>query len=295
MPKICYVYNKLRSDSLEIIDIATQIIEEYQKQGYNLTLRQLYYQFVARDLIPNTMRNYKRLGDIINNGRLAGLIDWYAIEDRTREVVSMPHWNSVSDIVHACANQYSIDKWEGQQYRPEVWVEKEALAGIVGGVCKRWDISYLSCRGYTSQSEMWKSAQRIRYTIQKGQTPVILHLGDHDPSGIDMTRDIKERVSLLTGLGSDFEVELRRLALNTKQVEYYRLPPNPAKVTDSRYEQYQAEYGSSSWELDALEPSVIDDLIDENVGNLCDREKWNEREAEEQEQRAILRRVADNL
>ena len=74
---------KFRASSLAIIDQANEIIDEYQADGYDLTLRQLYYQFVARNLIPNSQSEYNKLGTAINNGRLAGLIDWDAIKDRT--------------------------------------------------------------------------------------------------------------------------------------------------------------------------------------------------------------------
>ena len=105
MPKILYVKKKFASSSIGVIDQANKIIDDYTAQGYKLTLRQLYYRFIAQDLFPddwldsslktkNTMKNYKHLGDIINDARLAGLIDWEAIEDRTRSVRSLPHWSS---------------------------------------------------------------------------------------------------------------------------------------------------------------------------------------------------------
>ena len=166
MPKVSYIDKTFRPSSLDLIITANLIIDDYQRQGFKLTLRQLYYQFVARDLIDNTQRNYKRLGSVINDARLAGHIDWDAIEDRTREVASIPHWDSPSEIINACARQFRIDKWRGQKYRPEVWIEKEALAGVVERVCHDLDISFLSCRGYTSQSEMWASIQhRPRKTV----------------------------------------------------------------------------------------------------------------------------------
>ena len=86
MPKITYKEYRLKQASLDIINQANQIIREYSAQGFDLTLRQLYYQFVSRDLIPNSQREYKRLGSIINKGRLAGLVDWNAIVDRTRNL-----------------------------------------------------------------------------------------------------------------------------------------------------------------------------------------------------------------
>src|SRR5262249_10346260 len=157
-------------------------------QGYNLTLRQLFYQFVSRDLIPNNVRSYKRLGSIINDARLAGLIDWSAIEDRTRNLHELPCWRTPAGIIRSCAQQYRTDLWAKQENRVEVWIEKEALAGVFERVCDELRVPFFSCRGYTSQSEMWVAGHRLKRIIDAGQRPVILHFGDHDPSGMDMTR-----------------------------------------------------------------------------------------------------------
>ena len=133
MPKLAYVSKDFSAKSLATIDLANRIIDEYRAQGYTLTLRQLYYQFVARDLIPNRVQEYKRLGSVVNDARLAGLIDWEAIEDRTRNLRSLAHWTSPDSIVEACASQYRIDKWARQPVRVEVWIEKEALADRTSG------------------------------------------------------------------------------------------------------------------------------------------------------------------
>lgn len=291
MPKIAYVPRNFTPSSFELISHARDIISDYQDQGYKLTLRQLYYQFVSRDLLPNTLRSYKRLGSIINDARLAGLIDWEAIEDRTREVVTPSHWSSPAEIVNICARTYRIDKWADQEYRPEVWIEKEALAGVVEPICRQLDISYLSCRGYTSQSEMWSSAMRLAAMTQRyNQTPIILHFGDHDPSGIDMTRDITDRLRMFTGRGG---LEIRRMALNIDQVEQYNPPPNPAKTTDARFDSYMREFGHESWELDALEPRVISSLIETEVLSLRDERRWLAKVEEEEQDRATLAEVSD--
>jgi len=114
MPYICYRKKKFGASALKTISLANEIIADYKSQGFELTLRQLYYQFVSRDLIPNSQREYKNLGTIINDGRLAGLIDWNAIIDRTRNLVSPSTWNSPKEIVEACASQFRSDKWEDQ-------------------------------------------------------------------------------------------------------------------------------------------------------------------------------------
>ncbi len=256
MPTITYREIQFQPATRKLIDRCNAIIREYVAQGFVLTLRQLYYQLVSRDVIANKQTEYKRLGSIVSDARLAGLIDWTAIEDRTRDLRKQSEWTSPAEIVEACANQYRIDLWKGQAHRPEVWIEKDALVGVIEGVCNELGVPHFSCRGYTSQSEMWEAGRRLEGYIKHGQTPIIFHFGDHDPSGRDMTRDITDRLEMFMG-----GLEVKRLALNMDQVEQYEPPPNPAKTTDSRYAAYIAEFGGESWELDALEPAVIATLI----------------------------------
>jgi hypothetical protein len=281
VPKIKYVDVAISADRLGVIKTANKIIAEYQAQGFDLTLRQLYYQFVSRDLIPNRQSEYKRLGDIINDGRLAGLIDWNAIVDRTRNLRSLSHWTDPAQLVEACAEQFRVDRWATQPNRVEVWIEKDALVGV---------IPFFSCRGYTSQSEMWSAAMRLKRYHQAGQVPIILHFGDHDPSGMDMTRDITDRLSLF--MGRDMDVQ--RLALNQDQVERYSPPPNPAKITDSRAKAYIAQFGDESWELDALEPAVLAALIRDTLDTLIDKEAWDAKLEEQTDGRSRLKAVSEN-
>ncbi|MHC3474670.1 hypothetical protein ACYF6T_39085 [Streptomyces sp. 7R007] len=288
MPRLEYVPKTFTPAHQRLIDMADQICREYATQGFDLTLRQLYYQFVARDVIANKQTEYKRLGGIINDARLAGLLDWNYIVDRTRNLRSLPHWDTPHSVIRAAASGYRTHRWADQPHRVEVWIEKDALVGVITGVCQRHDVDYFSCRGYTSQSELWGAAQRMLRYQQDGQKPVIIHLGDHDPSGVDMTRDIRERLALF---GAD--VEVRRIALNMEQVREYDPPPNPAKLTDSRAPGYIREYGRSSWELDALEPTLLDRLIEEEIWAWRDLDLWDAATRAMDRERALLRSVAN--
>ena len=291
MPKIRYIQKKFSKPVLEIINSAENIINEYEAEGYDLTVRQLYYQFVARDIIPNNMNSYKRLASIINDARLAGLIDWDAIVDRTRQVRRNSHWNSPSEILEICADQFAVDKWENQPYHIEVWIEKDALVGVIENVCREHDIPYFSCRGYTSQSEVWSAAQRLQRCFDNGQEVIILHLGDHDPSGIDMTRDIQDRLDMFM----EHSPMVNRIALNQKQVQRFNPPANPAKITDSRASKYISLYGNSSWELDALEPKYLVELIEQNIRKYKDKDSWNEKIHEEKDGRRVLKNLIKKL
>lgn len=290
MPRIQYIEKNFRTDSLDLVRKVNEVVNDYHAQGYDLTLRQVYYQMVARDIIPNNQRSYKNLGNLINDARLAGLIDWNAIEDRTRNLRGNSHWGTPGEIVSSAAYSYHLDHWEGQENYVEVWVEKDALIGIVGQICQTLDVNHFSCRGYVSQSEMWSAAGRLNRRYESGQNIVLLHLGDHDPSGKDMSRDIVERLSLF-GVGS---VDFHRLALNMDQIEKYSPPPNPAKLTDSRATGYIREYGRESWELDALEPQVISDLIKKHVSRFREAGPYNEVIARERNEKSLLKELAQH-
>lgn len=281
-----------RKTSLERIRQANEIIQEYQDDGLTLTLRQLYYQFVARDLIPNKQQSYDNLGGLISKARLAGLIDWDAIEDRTRFLRGRVNWDTPAQMIRSRARSYSIDMWENQDTRLEVWIEKDALIGVIESVCHNNDIDYFACRGYVSQSELYEAGKRIqRYREERDQDTVVIHLGDHDPSGIDMTRDNQDRLCMF----SEDYVHVERIALNYDQVLEYGPPPNPAKLTDSRAADYVRQHGRSSWELDALEPRVLQRLIQEIVDEHKDLDAWKEREDLLALHKAQLRNVISNL
>lgn len=285
-----FIDRNFRGGSLAIIQHANEIIRDYRAQGFTLTLRQLYYQFVSRDLLPNKQSEYKRLGSIINDARLAGEIDWSAIEDRTRNVAGGDAGdNTPESALTALGEYYSESLWEGQDHRLEVWIEKDALVGVIERPCYQWRVPFLACKGYLSQSEQYNAGKRFERLIADGITPIVLHLGDHDPSGIDMTRDNRDRMSMF----AYEEVEVIRLALNYHQVEQYGPPPNPAKDTDSRAADYIAQYGESSWELDALSPAVIAELVADNIKRYVDMDKWTARKAAERANRATLAAIAE--
>lgn len=293
MPQIQYIIKRFGAETLRIIEIANQICADYRAQGYDLTLRQLYYQFVARGYIPNRDTEYKRLGSIINDARLAGLMDWDHIVDRTRNLRSLATWGSPGEIMRAVADQYRTDRWDypGQEYRLEVWVEKDALVGVIARVCDELHVPYFSCRGYTSQSEVWSAGQRLKAYIENGKWVVIIHLGDHDPSGIDMSRDIEDRLKLFVGEMDSASLRINRIALNWDQVRLYNPPPNPAKLTDSRVDGYIRRFGNDSWELDALEPAVIEDLIRNEILVYRDQEAWDKATAEDEKDQAVLQAI----
>ena len=288
--RIEYVPKTFRGDSLQIIQRANSICDSYRRQGYDLTLRQVYYQFVARGWLPNKQQSYKRLGSIVNDARLAGAMDWNSIVDRTRYLRGHGGMTGPQEAMEGMAAAFTRRLWAetDQPFRPEVWVEKDALVGVVERACEEYRVPFMSCRGYVSQSEMWAAGMRMAGHRRRGRTPVVIHLGDHDPSGIDMTRDIQDRLSMF----AEESIEVRRIALNMDQIEQYEPPPNPAKLTDSRGSAYVAEYGDDSWELDALEPSVLVALIEQALEPLIDLDEWRAGLEREQAERSRMETLA---
>lgn len=331
MTKIAYERKKFSPDTLDAIDQINEILEDYAQQGYDLTLRQLFYQHVARALIPNTERSYKRLGNIVSDGRLSGLIDWDHIVDRTRGVRSLVHYDDPAHLIEKSIERFNVDIWGDQDNYVECWIEKDALVGVIAQVCTNLDMPYFSCRGYTSQTAMWDASRRLLERLKQGKAVTILHLGDHDPSGIDMTRDIADR--LWTFCATDYlrhrlredpsirgdspeakakqqdvlkwvqdNLHVNRIALTMDQVNQYGPPPNPAKVTDSRSGvnadgtirpgSYIDLYGPQSWELDALDPPVLTQLVQDAAEALIDGARWDVQIERENEGRTQLRQVS---
>jgi hypothetical protein len=293
MSKYQYQYFDFRPATLALIETMNNIVTDYVSQGYRLTVRQLYYQLVARAIIPNTERSYKRVTGVVNDAKLAGMMDWEAIEDRTRSFIRRSHWTSAEEILRGAAHGFHMDMWEGQPERVFVIVEKEALAGVLERVCHDNDVPLLAARGYPSGTVLREFAvEDVQNAISDGQDVTIIHLGDHDPSGIDMTRDLRERIRLF---GEHQSINLVRIALTMDQIDAESPPPNPAKSTDARFKGYRDKYGSDSWELDALQPSYLNQLVGDTIDEHIDFELWDKRKMEIDDIKERLHDVASNF
>lgn len=288
MPLIAYRKYKPREDAAEVIDRANQILQISLEDGFGtMTLRQIYYQFIARNWLPeNTVQQYKKLGRILADAREGGLLDWLAIEDGQRSSFHFHDCPTPQDLLDGIERGLLLNPWNDQDVYVETWVEKQGMEGTIARPCNSRRAGYMACKGYLSVSEAWRAGQRFEAQKAKGKRLVLLHLGDHDPSGIDMTRDNKDRLEFFS---REHGIEVQRLALNMDQVEQYDPPPQFAKDTDSRFDGYKKLYGEHSWELDALRQSVIGKLITDALDKLIDWDKWNESMAKERELRSTSR------
>ena len=261
---------RLTGKTKQYLNQIIKIIEQYQAEGYRLTLRQLYYQLVAGGITPNQKKEYNKLSRILTDARMGGLVDWSVIEDRVRLPKFPSEWDSIQDAVNSLCAQYRLPRWADQIFYVELWTEKDAIAGILEPLTKKYHIHLVVNRGYSSASAMYDASKRFLQAIGQDHKVVVLYLGDHDPSGLDMDRDIKDRIEEFGA-----EIEYKRIGLTWEQIQQYHPPPNPAKFQDPRAAEYIKKYGRSSWEVDALPPNVLHQLVEKSIQNYVDRAKYN--------------------
>lgn len=324
--------HKFNPDAKALVQRCSGIVTSFQAQGFKMTLRQLYYQLVKDNVIRNEEKQYKRLSGLLSDARLTGRVDWEAIEDRIRVPRIPQDFKDLGDLVDTALNAYRLDRWAGQENYVELWVEKDALAGILAPIAREYHVPMMVNRGYSSQTAMYDAGQRflnacygkdlpyktlldvarkdgskldedarerlskIRYLDktslpdQPKRRPILLYLGDHDPSGEDMVRDIGARLYMF-----GIEVDVRKVALTTEQVEEYDPPPNPAKMRDPRAAEYVDKHGATSWEVDAIPPDALDRIIREALDDVVDAEKMEEIKAQEKLDKTLLLKALKNL
>ncbi len=143
-----FIETQFQTKSLELLTQINAIISSYQAQNLKLTLRQLYYQLVTRNIIRNEDRAYKNLGKLLSQGRLAGMVDWDAIEDRLRKPEKAQEWDDPDHIMRTVIDAYALPRWDNQETYCEMWVEKDALAGVLQPITDELHVTLMVNRGY---------------------------------------------------------------------------------------------------------------------------------------------------
>ena len=280
----------LSKKNIEQLGLINSIIEEYAEDGYVLTLRQLYYQLVSRDVIPNEVKEYAKLSKLLVKGRMAGFVDWEAIEDRIR-IPFLPYWvTGIKDAINDSIEQYRLNRQNNQNVYIELWVEKDALSGVLKRVTNYYHINLMVNRGYSSCTAIHDAYKRFKYQEDLGKQVYVLYLGDHDPSGLDMIRDIRERLE-------EFGVHplIKPIGLTRTQINKYNPPPNPAKITDPRAKWYIVEHGKTSWEVDALNPKTLNQLVKNNVEKLINMDLFNQIVNKEEKDKETLSNLTQDI
>jgi len=240
-----------------------------------LTLRQIFYQLVSRQIIENKSTEYVSLSLLLKWARIDGHVGWNDIADRVRTLHSWDGWPTKDDFieyeVEGFLEEYRRHLIQDQDYYPEVWIEKDALSEIFSRTTRRFCVSTIVCRGFSSVTLLNEFRERIGW---KNGMPVMLYFGDFDPSGMSMLEAMKKT------LEDEIQVDgviYDRIALNPDQVNKYNLPDNPnaIKKTDTRTTEFVRRYGRHAVELDALPPDILEDLIREAIIKYLDMDRFS--------------------
>lgn len=192
---------------------------------------------------------------------------------------------------------YRKPRWNGQPYHVELLTEKEALYSVLSPIADTWHVYLTVNRGFNSATLMYRLADRVQTYIRQGKTVIFLYLGDHDPSGLCMVKDVETRVREILEHRqvqiNHFEVQ--HIALTFEQIEQYNPPENPAKEKDSRFKEYQKLYGDVSWEVDALRPDVMRQIVEDEILRYLDLSKFEAVKAEEDVEKQSLQGLVEQF
>lgn len=273
---------------MRTIKLVNNILQQYKVP---LTLRQIFYRLVANFDYPNKDSAYCQLSKQLVQARKDGFIDECMIEDRSREILggdtgshNMKEFlgNQISNFLNS-PRIFSRKIWNNQAKFVIVWIEKDALSRVVSDVADKYRVMTAPSRGYASYTFIKQAIER--FPLDK--CTVVLHFADHDPSGLDMTRDLQKRLDNYS-IDSLRIIEVERVALSYDQVIDYNLSPNPTKLADPRSEEYVAEFGNQCWELDAIDPDDLQIIVKEAITKHIDEKAWNQTIEEQELEREQL-------
>ena len=263
--------------TVRLIESAKEILAAH----HPMTVRQVYYQLVSRQVIENNRGHYQAVSKALVDARKEGDIPWEWIEDRLRRPRHVSMWNGLPHFADTCQRAYRRNVWATQPLRIETWLEKDALSGIFEDALDPYGVTLNVGRGYDGWDSIHKAAERL------DDDAVILYFGDFDPSGEDMVRSLRERLAYLR-----CEPEIVKCALTADDIELYSLPPAFAKRSDTRAAKFIAEHGDVSVELDALPADVLRDRLIQEVEDLMDLGALEEvRAIEEEERKRLMERM----
>ena len=262
----------------QIVAASLEVFDQYDTA---ITLRQLYYRLVARLLIPNTINSYKRLSRIMVKAREDEDVPVNCLEDRSRRILGRGDtgYDSAEDYLKQKLSSlqdswrsFSMPMWEDQPVYLLISLEKDALSRLVSRVANAYSVRTFPTRGYPSFSYVQTMANYMQ-TRLAGKPIIVLYFGDFDPSGVDIERDLEDRLGRYGA--KDFKV--KRIALTADQIRDHRLPPMPVKKSDARAEGFMAEHGDKAVELDALDPNLLQSIVREAIRGNINVRRWNAR------------------
>jgi len=274
----------MQKQSLELLEQVQEIIDSYD---FALTLRQIYYQLVAKQIIPNKQNYYHKLSRLCVMGRDEGILPEEGFADRLREVDKLSSWTDLNEFMETVKRSYHKDKWQNQDSYLEIWTEKDALRSVITEISYRYDVSLMVSRGQLSRTEIYRTAKR--YEAQNDKNCYLYYCGDFDPSGLSIYNSIKER---LDNFG--ISIKFGRIALTKEQIKKYQLPSDPAKQSDPNYNKFVSLYGSDMVvELDSLPPDVLRKIIEDCILKNIDEGLLAQVQKEEETEKVSLNKFIE--
>ncbi len=262
-----------------------EVAREVLAEEHPMTVRQVYYQLVSRQVIENSRSAYQAVSTLLVDARKAGLIPWEWLEDRTRRPRGASAWDGLADFAVTVRGAYRRDVWVEQPVYIECWLEKDALSGIFEEALHPYGVTLNVGRGFDGWDSIRNAA--LRYRAKRNVT--VLYFGDFDPSGEDMARSLRERLSFF-----QTSPEIVKCALTKEDISRYRLPPALAKKTDTRAARFIEKHGDVSVELDALPTSVLRERLIEEVESRMDLDALDEvRDREERERERLIQALSE--
>lgn len=244
-------------------DMATirKAMYEALDQDNPMTVRQVFYRMVSDGVIGKTEAEYKgTVCRLLANMRREGEIPFGWIADNTRWMRKPRTYSSMEDALNSTARAYRRALWDNQDCYVEMWLEKDALAGVLVEETKPWDVPLMVTRGYPSISYLYEAAEAIE---DYDRPTYLYYFGDYDPSGMDITRFVEKEIR---EYAPEAEIYFERVAVTPSQIEEMRLPTRPTKQSDSRSKAFVGE----SVEVDAIKPRVLRQMVEQCITRHVD-------------------------
>jgi len=278
----------------ELITAAMKVLA----QEWPMTIRQLFYRLVSMLIIENCLRDYQRVSTAMTKAREDGRVPYERIVDRSRASYSSRRWTNLQilgDVLEKALVNYRRDYWQDQPYHVEIWCEKDAVTGSIEPVMKEYGINIEAIRGFNSTTNIHTTAERLLRQKEDGKEITILYLGDWDPSGRDIERDLGERLSEYTLTGNKIELDSRMIewvAIFPEDIKKFNLPPLRVKDKDPRSRGFKRRYGNEAVELDALPPTELRRRLKQAIDQVIDHDAWNRAKTVENAERETCKRYA---
>jgi hypothetical protein len=272
-----------RAKSQELLEQVEAVFEQYEEQ-LPLTIRQVFYRLVATVEFEKTENGYERLQNLLNRARRASLISFEDIRD-DGVTIAMPlafaGRKAFFRAAKELAARYARPRQDGQEQYIELWVEAAGMVPLIKRtVGDEFGIPIQSCGGFDSTSAKWGAAQRA---LARDVPTVVMHIGDHDPSGLALFESVGEDVGAMVA-EFDGDIDFRRIAVTPEQIDRYQLPTAPPKKNDVR----SAWTGGGTVQAEALPPDVLGEEVRQAVSPLFDDQALAEIRAQEKVDAANL-------